>query len=456
MEHRSADRPPPRRLAAIAAAALVVVVFFERTVTSWRRWPDVVIDFGRELYAPWRLSQGAVLYRDVAHLSGPVSPLVNALWFRLFGISLTVLAVANLTLLAALVVGLYVALRRVTDLVTAVSGCVTLLVVFAFGHFVHCGNYNFVCPYAHELTHGIVLLAILLAALAGPRRRAADVGAGVCLGLLFLGKPETFAAGAAAMLASLILTERSSTLARIGWIALGTIPPLAACIGIFTYQGSVAEAADALVAAWRPVLAGRSADNDFYRHLTGLDAPGSNLLDLARGVLRGVCLVGGRAAAGRAFRSKTEPLYVVIAVVCAVAASLLRGDDPGLFSLRHDTGRIRGGRRHRRVDSAAGTGREGGVAGRDRRTRSRGEDAAAAARGALRLRAPVAGGRSRCGRLRGIVAGIAAAAWGPRVGSLSRFVSSPASCCCMMSPSGGRSPLVPTRARRIPSATAAI
>jgi hypothetical protein len=41
---------------------------------TWRTWPDVLIDFGRELYVPWRLAAGQVLYTDIAYFNGPLSP----------------------------------------------------------------------------------------------------------------------------------------------------------------------------------------------------------------------------------------------------------------------------------------------------------------------------------------------------------------------------------------------
>ena len=40
---------------------------------SWRTWPDVFIDFGREAYVAWRLSEGDVLHRDIVYVSGPLS-----------------------------------------------------------------------------------------------------------------------------------------------------------------------------------------------------------------------------------------------------------------------------------------------------------------------------------------------------------------------------------------------
>ena len=62
---------------------------------SWRKWPDPIIDFGRELYVSVADYRGRVLYRDLASLFGPLSPYVNAIWFRLFGVSLTTLVVCN-------------------------------------------------------------------------------------------------------------------------------------------------------------------------------------------------------------------------------------------------------------------------------------------------------------------------------------------------------------------------
>ena len=61
---------------------------------SWRKWPDVIVDFGRELYIPWRLSEGAVLYRDVDDVYGPLSQYFNAGLFRLFGPGLMIVVAA--------------------------------------------------------------------------------------------------------------------------------------------------------------------------------------------------------------------------------------------------------------------------------------------------------------------------------------------------------------------------
>ena len=154
---------------------------------------------------------------------------------------------------------------------------------------------------------------------------------GLCLGLLFLGKPETFAAGVLVTLASLLLTGWTSVFTRAGWIGLGAVVPLLACFGILAISRTGAEATDALFAAWQPVLAGRSADNAFYRTLTGVDAPGHNLLELARGVVVGGCVVGAVCLTARAFRTRFEPLYLMLAVPCAAAAWLLKAEVPAFL-----------------------------------------------------------------------------------------------------------------------------
>src|ERR1700719_2830974 len=79
---------------------------------SWRRWSDPLIDFGRELYLPWRIAGGAVLFRDVDDIYGPLSQYVNAGLFALFGPGLMHLVVANLLVFAAIVTTLYLLLRR--------------------------------------------------------------------------------------------------------------------------------------------------------------------------------------------------------------------------------------------------------------------------------------------------------------------------------------------------------
>ena len=151
---------------------------------SWRRWPDVQVDFGRELYVPWRLTVGDALHRDVAWFNGPLSAWWNALWFKLAGTSLTTLIAVNLILLLLTLELLTDSLRRWAGNAAAAAGGALFLCIFAFGRYAAIGNYNFVTPYSHELTHGLILTLGALRLLSRGQTSYSTLGAGVLLGLV--------------------------------------------------------------------------------------------------------------------------------------------------------------------------------------------------------------------------------------------------------------------------------
>src|SRR5687768_16039842 len=91
--------PDPDFTNPLLGPLLILLIGLPMLLWSWDRWPDVLVDSSRELYVPWQLSEGKVLYRDVAYVQGPLSPYLNSLWFRLFGVGFRTLALCNLVLL---------------------------------------------------------------------------------------------------------------------------------------------------------------------------------------------------------------------------------------------------------------------------------------------------------------------------------------------------------------------
>ncbi|HXG94515.1 MAG TPA: hypothetical protein VNN73_19385, partial [Blastocatellia bacterium] len=71
--------------------ALIVVSFAFALAVSWQRWGNPLVDCGREMNQPLRLASGEMLYSDVRHIYGPLSPYLNSLLYKLFGPSLNVL-----------------------------------------------------------------------------------------------------------------------------------------------------------------------------------------------------------------------------------------------------------------------------------------------------------------------------------------------------------------------------
>ena len=272
---------------------------------TWGTWPDVLVDFGRELYVPWRLSEGDVLYRDVAHFNGPLSPYWNALWFKLFGVGLRTLVGVNLALLALMTGLLWRLLRDISDSFAATAACAVFLLVFAFGQLVGIGNYNWVCPYSHEATHGVVLgLAALscLHAWAGTRHDLRVALAGFLIGSAFLTQANVFlaAAGAGVLYFGLLLWRVAPARARAVRLVVlfmgGSVTAPAIAFVLLAFALPVGDALRAVGGAWPAVVAGDVAWLVFYASGTGFDQP---LAQLGRILLwtAGYALVLAPAAA---------------------------------------------------------------------------------------------------------------------------------------------------------------
>ena len=310
--------------------ALLVVTGLVLWWWSWGTWPDVVIDFGRELYLPWQLCEGQVLYRDLAHISGPLSPYINALCFQLFGTSLLTLVVCNALVLALLVGLMYRVLRQVGDRLAVTAACLIFLLVFAFGQQVAVGNYNFICPYAHELTHGLTLsLAALHGLVRYQRGRHLRWVAvmGFAVGLSCLTKLEVFVAAAGAVTTGLVLTlwmQRCSGREALKALAVylpAMAAPIAGAIGLLACALPLSQACEGVLGAWQWGLTSDAAlALDFYRWGMGIDAPGANLASMATWAAAYVLIFAVIAwlslRAGRTSHGKLLP---------AVAGSLLAG-----------------------------------------------------------------------------------------------------------------------------------
>jgi hypothetical protein len=282
-----------------AILALHALTFLALAWWSWRKWPDPLIDFGRELYVPWQITRGKVLHRDLATLFGPLSPYVNALWMRLFGVSLLTLAVCNLAIFAALVAAVHRLVRLATDRFTATAASLLVLVVCGFSQLLPVGNYNFVTPYSHEATHGLalsVLVLLLVQEAATARRRTVAGAAGLAFGLATLTKPEI-----AIALAAAVAIGHLGVAAVDGWAAARSLAAAfagAAFAGpalFFLYFRShmgAPVAMHAVAGGWAAASNPAVIGNGFYRLVMGLDRPGANALWMVLMAIAALAFVG--------------------------------------------------------------------------------------------------------------------------------------------------------------------
>jgi hypothetical protein len=298
------ERASGRQLPLWCSLAVVAGVFAALAVWSWGKWTDVHIDFGAELYIPWRITEGDALYRDIAYRHGPLSHNANALFFHLFGVSLRTLVFCNLAILTGICALILRLFREPFGRATATSVCCAFLAVFAFSQYVAISNYNYVTPYLHAQTHGLALSLAMIAALVEALRRRRlgwSAVAGFCFGGVLLTKAELAAPAAVSAGAGLFLIAVSRESGRERgpralWIfAAAALLPVAAFYAFLRSQMTADLALGGVLGNWRSLGTGLF-ENAYYRHGAGLDdLPGN--LRRALAASAGLAIASAAAAA---------------------------------------------------------------------------------------------------------------------------------------------------------------
>jgi len=299
----------------IGAAASLLVLGAALTAWTWGTWPDAIVDYGRELYAAWRVSEGDALYRDLFWLNGPLSVHLNALLFQVFGVGLWTLVAANLVLIAGVTWMLVCLIARRGGPFAGWLAGATYLALFAFHQYVGYANYNFVTPYSHELTHGFALsLAALLLLDSATRNGQARyaVSSGICFGLVLLTKAEV-ALAVSAGLTPLLLTLLGRRRLLLGFAAGSLLPLLVAWLLLASSLGA-GPGLRATFGAFTHALDPRLRALPFYRSGAGLDAPGPNLLRALENAGWIVAALAPLALAARALpaRLAAHPLTLLV------------------------------------------------------------------------------------------------------------------------------------------------
>ena len=235
----------------LSLAGLLAVFLWK----TWLRWPDALVDFPNFLYLPWRMSQGALLYRDLTCIYGPLPLLVQAGAFRLFGPGLDVIIGLNITVTAGALALVYGIFRMIGDRFSGWLCSLVFLVVFALQHYGEPAS-NFIAPYSCQGTWGfagvlLTVFALLRHELHRQRRWLWLAGLGVGIG--YLNKPELLLAAAGALgvylgLALLKTLRQGGTdggvksglrflTSSAGWVLAGFLTAYLPVFLIFAHEG---------------------------------------------------------------------------------------------------------------------------------------------------------------------------------------------------------------------------
>jgi hypothetical protein len=281
-------------MSGVLALALLAVYFLGE---SWRKWPDPIIDAGPQWYAIWRVSQGAAPYHDFIWNYGPLSLACNGLLFKCFGAGMMVLVTANLVVYGLIVTLAYVAFRVAWGWLAAFSACAVFIAVFSFSILNGVGNYNYVTPYTHEATHGILLmLAAIFIAARWCRKSSATMAflLGLCGGMAAVMKPEFMLAGGVMGIAALLLRHRQKQPARAaeyGLLAAGVVlPTLVFTVWFARWESWKAGLIDSCQAWWLVLVSQPGSSTLYQTNFLGTDHLWLNAAAESRAT-RAACLI---------------------------------------------------------------------------------------------------------------------------------------------------------------------
>lgn len=326
-----------RRFKRPAAFALLFLIGLGMAWMSWRKWCDPFIDYGHQLYVPWQIAEGRVLYRDIPYLYGPFSVYFNSVLYRLFGVHLLTLALFDHLLLAVLVWLVFRVIEETCDFAAAFACAACFLAIMAFSQYTPVDNENYITPYSHELVHAMVFTwaAILSFILYLKDRRSARLWTvGLLAGLVFTTKVEAFAAAAAALFAGfagLFFVEQTRPREIVRPLALTAAGFAIAPLSFFLLFCRGMSPPAALESLFHQYLMIRKVNTGpfglLYPWLMGMDKPLRNLLLILFALGWQLVLVGGLAlaclAALRAGEGRRRVAGAAFWTACAAAAVFL-------------------------------------------------------------------------------------------------------------------------------------
>jgi len=130
----------------IGAVALLVAVL------TWGHWGDIQVDCGKELYVPYEILRGKLLYRDIFYPYGPLPPYLGALLIEIFGQHLVVFYLFGIAIAIGCALLLFELGAMLESRAAGLTAAVALLLV-GFGPAI----FNFPFPYSYGATMGLLL-----------------------------------------------------------------------------------------------------------------------------------------------------------------------------------------------------------------------------------------------------------------------------------------------------------
>lgn len=138
---------------------LIIALFFAVLPFFFLHQGLLLIDTGREFYIPEQMLNGAVLYKDILNIYGPLAYQINALLFMIFGIKINTLYFAGIINSLIIILSVYLISREFMkkDLSFLIS--ISIMFSLALNSFLYNSN----LPYTYAIAYALsgFLLSVL-------------------------------------------------------------------------------------------------------------------------------------------------------------------------------------------------------------------------------------------------------------------------------------------------------
>uniref|UniRef100_I2Q3D0 Uncharacterized protein n=1 Tax=Desulfovibrio sp. U5L TaxID=596152 RepID=I2Q3D0_9BACT len=322
-------------------------VFYYYIAHYQGRWGSLNVDFGSELYVPWQILQGRILYRDMVYLTGPLSPYLNALFFKIFGQSIATLQTINLCIALLFSYFAWRIVSRLSDRIVATFSILLFFLLSVFSADYQTAIFSFIAPYSHEITHGLFIGFVSLFLVSRHLDNPSGLGSfllGLCVGAALLTKPEIALAvtvsstvGLGLSLSRTLPPVRTYVL-QFSFFSAGALVVFGAALAFLSTRQPPWDALAGMTRMWRMVLDPRITGNIFYRHVMGTaDLPQNLKAILFSGAVNAgiaiVILFCGRI--GKIFSRRNQLLcYACILSLALFLATFLEYSRQCLYAIR--------------------------------------------------------------------------------------------------------------------------
>ncbi len=323
---------PHKRAEYLLSLVLLLGIFVSMAFISWGKWPDAQIDYGKDLYSIWRVSEGDVLYRDIHHILGPFPIYFYAVLYKIFGARLMVIVAFNLLMVIALAASMFYLILRTTDLLTATVAGAAFLSMFSFSQYTTGGNYNYITPYTHAASAGIILSFCCLVSFmkfldCGSKRWLFSIGA--ALGLASLTKVDLFlsiliaTALSAALLYVIGKSRLTAAAGHVFIVLLGAAVPLLGFFALFSRHLPPADVLAHFSLQYKLALPGDFSSNRFYTGIIGTDDPAGNMAKLFRSAIWHVVILAATAGVALAVNKLFKVRRTAVTAILGMAMSAI-------------------------------------------------------------------------------------------------------------------------------------